>query len=166
MHRLGYYTPAELSLIVKRSAAILSLSLADEAASEIGRCARGTPRIANRLLKRVRDYAEESGCGGIDLRVTKEALALLEIDQRGLDRMDRLFLETIIDKFNGGPVGIETIAAAIGEEKDTIEDVYEPFLIQEGFVARTRRGREITELGFEHLGRSGLRSKQENLKLF
>ncbi|NLF24806.1 MAG: Holliday junction branch migration DNA helicase RuvB, partial [Deltaproteobacteria bacterium] len=165
VHRLGYYTPEELSAIVKRSASILGLDLTDEAAFEIGRCARGTPRIANRLLKRVRDFAEELEGAGIDARLARRGLAMLEIDQRGLDRMDRFFLETIIDKFKGGPVGIETIAAAIGEEKETIEDVYEPFLIQEGFLARTRRGREITELGFEHLGRSSGGTKQLRLKI-
>src|SRR5207249_4365389 len=124
-----------------------------DAATEIGLRSRGTPRIANRLLKRIRDYAQERAKGVISKDVANKALELLDIDQRGLDRMDRLILETIIDKFDGGPVGIETIAAAIGEDKETLEDVYEPFLIQEGLIARTRRGREATELGYRHLKR-------------
>ena len=165
IHRLGYYTSEELRRIIKRSASILGLNVADDAASEIGRCSRGTPRIANRLLKRVRDFAQEQEREEIDVDTARGALTLLEIDQRGLDRMDRFFLETIIDKFKGGPVGIETIAAAIGEERETIEDVYEPFLIQEGYLARTRRGREITELGYKHVGRDGGGIKQLDLKL-
>lgn len=158
VYRLGYYTADELARIAMRSAAILNVALSADAALEIGRCARGTPRIVNRLLKRTRDYAEEHGAQGIDAEIARASLGMLEIDRRGLDRMDRFFLETIIDKFNGGPVGIETIAAAIGEERDTIEDVYEPYLIQEGFLARTRRGREVTELACAHLGRAAGRS--------
>jgi Holliday junction DNA helicase RuvB len=151
--RLSFYTPAELAEIVLRSAKILKISISPEAAQEIGARSRGTPRIANRLLKRARDYAQERASGKLSLDVTAQALKLLEVDQRGLDRMDRAVIELIIDKVHGGPVGIETIAAAIGEDKDTIEDVYEPFLLQEGFIARTRRGREVTELAYKHVGR-------------
>ena len=113
---------------------------------------RGTPRIANRLLKRARDYAEERGDGEITHLIAVEAMKLLDIDEKGLDRVDRSLLTLIVDKFNGGPVGVETIAAALGEDRDTIEDVYEPYLLQEGFLARTKRGREVTALGYEHLG--------------
>lgn len=151
--RLEFYSPDELVAILNRSAGILQVVLDSEAAAEIGRRARGTPRIANRMLKRVRDYCQEKGDGRITVPLARAALALLEVDERGLDRMDRSILETIIDKFSGGPVGVETIAAAVGEERETVEDVYEPFLMQAGFLARTRRGREVTELGYRHLGR-------------
>ncbi|NMC63746.1 MAG: Holliday junction branch migration DNA helicase RuvB [SAR324 cluster bacterium] len=151
--RLGYYSPEELCEIVKRAATILKVNIDEDAAFEIGKRARGTPRVANRMLKRVRDFAQERADGHVDLDIARQALALLEIDEHGLDRMDRDILEIIIDKFNGGPVGVETIAAAIGEDKDTLEDVYEPFLIQEGFMVRTRRGRMITDIGFEHMGK-------------
>jgi Holliday junction DNA helicase RuvB len=150
--RLSFYTPDELSHIVRRSAGILGIALTDDACAEVGRRARGTPRIANRLLKRVRDYAQHKAPGTvIDQELASDALSQLNIDLRGLDEMDRVILETIVQKFNGGPVGIETIAAAIGEDRDTIEDVYEPFLLQEGLLVRTRRGREITTPGYEHL---------------
>jgi Holliday junction DNA helicase RuvB len=153
VHRLDFYSVAELSQIVNRSARILNIGCMPEAAIEIASRARGTPRIANRLLKRVRDYAEE--CAGSDITsdVAKQALDLLEIDQCGLDRTDRAFLAMIIDKFGGGPVGIETIGAALGEDSETLEDVFEPFLLQEGFLARTKRGREATERAYRHLGR-------------
>lgn len=164
--RLGFYTPQELALIIKRSAGILSISIDEDAAFEIGMRSRGTPRIANRILKRVRDYAQEIGDGKIELNIAKRALDLLDVDGRGLDRMDRLIIETIVEKFDGGPVGIETISAAIGEDKDTIEDVYEPYLIQEGFLARTRRGREVTDQGLQHLGIAPKGTKQVSLKLF
>jgi len=164
--RLSFYTPPELELIVTRSAGLLGVDLAAGAAAEIGLRARGTPRIANRILKRVRDYAVERGSGVVDVATTRAAMDLLDIDRRGLDRMDRLVLETIIDKFGGGPVGLDTIAAAIGEESETLEDVYEPYLLQEGFIARTRRGREATELAYAHLGRARQRTGPENLKLF
>ncbi|MBX7137262.1 MAG: Holliday junction branch migration DNA helicase RuvB [Oligoflexia bacterium] len=164
--RLNYYSPDELVQIVRRSAGILEVELEADAALEIARRARGTPRIVNRLLKRVRDYAEERADGVINLAAARSALQLLEVDERGLDRMDRMILETIVDKFSGGPVGIETIAVAVGEEKNTLEDVYEPYLVQEGFLARTRRGREVTELGYQHLGREDRRQGQTNLKLF
>jgi Holliday junction DNA helicase RuvB len=164
--RLNFYSPEELERIVLRSAQILGVKVDREAAREIGRRSRGTPRIANRILRRLRDFAQERAEGVVTAPVAREALRLLDIDERGLDRMDRNILETVIDKFNGGPVGVDTIAAAIGEESGTIEDVYEPFLIQEGFVARTRRGREVTELGYRHLGKplGGSRS-QTGLKL-
>jgi Holliday junction DNA helicase RuvB len=152
--RLGYYSPEELTQIVLRSADIIGVRLMGEAASELGRRSRGTPRIVNRLLKRVRDFAEERSDGVVTLQVAQEALGLLDIDHRGLDRMDRLILEMIIDRFEGGPVGIETISASIGEERDTLEDVYEPFLVQEGYLARTRRGREVTAQGYAHCGKS------------
>jgi Holliday junction DNA helicase RuvB len=151
--RLNFYNPEELTEIVKRSARRLGIETDAEAAQEIGKRSRGTPRIANRLLKRVRDYAEQRATGKVTLSATNDALARLGIDERGLDQMDRTILTTIIDKFNGGPVGIETIAAALSEDKDTLEDVYEPFLIQEGFLMRTRRGREVTSLAFTHLDR-------------
>ena len=163
--RLGFYSPEELSTVVQRSASLLNVSISKEAAHEIGKRSRGTPRIANRLLNRVRDFAEERADGKVDLKATRDALNLLEIDARGLDRIDRQFLETIIDKFHGGPVGIETISAALGEEKDTLEDVYEPFLVQEGLVARTRRGREVTELGYKHIGRKPTGTHQKQLEL-
>jgi Holliday junction DNA helicase RuvB len=153
VHRLDFYSIDDLARIVKRSAGILSIEIADDAAREIASRARGTPRIANRLLKRVRDFAEECAGGTVSLEVAQQALSLLEIDQLGLDRTDRAFLALIIDKFNGGPVGIDTIAAALGEDRDTLEDVFEPYLLQEGFLARTRRGREVTERAYRHLGK-------------
>lgn len=151
--RLEYYSVSDLCKIVKRTAAILNVEINPDATNEIARCCRGTPRIANRLLKRVRDFAQELGSGVIDMSAASKALAMLDIDKMGLDRMDRMILSTIIDKFDGGPVGVDTIATAIGEEKETIEDVYEPFLVQEGLIARTRRGREATVSAYQHLGR-------------
>lgn len=151
-HRLDFYNRAQLSQIVKRSASILDCPCVPLATAEIARRSRGTPRIANRLLKRVRDYAEERGDGEITKNIAIEALALLEIDGEGLDRIDRSLLTLIVEKFDGGPVGVETIAAALGEDRDTVEDVYEPYLLQEGFIARTKRGREVTTRGYEHLG--------------
>jgi Holliday junction DNA helicase RuvB len=150
--RLDFYLPSELATIVTQSAARLAIVIEPEAAAEVGRRARGTPRIANRMLKRMRDFAQERAGGKITWDVAREALALLDVDELGLDKMDRLILETICQKFKGGPVGIETIAAAVGEDKETLEDVYEPYLVQQGFVARTRRGREITELGLAQVG--------------
>lgn len=151
--RLNFYTPDELSKIVMRSAAILETDITPDAAKCIGERSRGTPRIANRILRRVRDYAQDCGSSIITIEVAEKAMNLLNVDLNGLDDMDRLILATIIDKFNGGPVGVETIAASIGEDKDTVEDVYEPFLLQEGFLMRTRRGREVTERAYDHLGR-------------
>jgi len=150
--RLDYYRPEELKKILIRSAKILNVSLKEDAAEEIAGRSRGTPRIANRILRRVRDYAEIMAGGVITREVAIKALSMLEIDERGFDPMDRKLLLTIIEKFNGGPVGVETIAAAISEDKDTIEDVYEPFLIQEGFLNRTPRGRLATPNAYKHFG--------------
>ena len=163
--RLDYYTHGELKEILKRSARILNIPLEDNGAEELARRSRGTPRIANRLLKRVRDYAEVMADGTITREVAIKALTMLEIDEHGLDIMDRKLLSTIIHKFNGGPVGIETICAAISEDRDTIEDVYEPFLIQQGFLHRTPRGRLATSIAYEHLGveRKGDKDLQEKL---
>ena len=152
--RLEYYQPESLVCIVKRAAEILQISIEDRGAEEIARRSRGTPRIANRLLKRVRDYAQVVGKGVITDKIADEGLALLEVDKCGLDKTDRTMLMTIIEKFNGGPVGVETLAAAISEETETIEDVYEPFLIQMGFINRTPRGRVATKGAYLHLGLS------------
>ena len=149
---LEYYDTAVLSGIVKRSARILDVSIDDDAAIEIARRSRGTPRIVNALLRRVRDFAMVKGEGHIDLAITRMALTALNIDARGLDQMDNRILQTIIGKFNGGPVGLNTIATAVGEDAGTIEEVYEPFLIMEGFLKRTPRGRKATETAFRHLG--------------
>jgi holliday junction DNA helicase RuvB len=153
IHRLDFYETAALARILKRSAAILGVREQSDGIAEIAARSRGTPRIANRLLRRVRDYAQVKGDGMITKSITDEALKMLEVDRLGLDKMDTMLLLTLIDKFGGGPVGVETLAAAIGEEKDTIEDVYEPFLIQAGFVQRTPRGRVATVLAFDHFGR-------------
>jgi Holliday junction DNA helicase RuvB len=153
MHfRLEFYSPQELTIIIKRSASILGVKLAAAGAEELARRARGTPRIANRLLKRVRDYAEVKADGTIDGKIAREALDAFEVDQKGFDQMDRKLLLTLIEKFNGGPVGVESLAAAIGEERVTIEDVYEPYLIQEGYLQRTARGRIASVRAYEHFG--------------
>ena len=149
---LEYYDSRVLSGIVRRSASILSIPIDDEAAREVALRSRGTPRIANALLRRVRDFAMVKGGGRIDLEITRYALNALNIDSRGLDRMDNKILRTIIDKFGGGPVGLGKIATAVSEDTGTIEEVYEPFLIKEGFLKRTPRGREATELAYTHLG--------------
>ena len=153
MH-LEYYDAKTLQRIITRSAGILGLPIDDAAAIEIARRSRGTPRIANALLRRVRDFAQVKGNGQIDLKIARVALEALNIDRYGLDEIDNKILLTIIDKFKGGPVGINTIATAIGEDGGTVEEVYEPFLIKEGFLKRTPRGREVTELAYSHLGRS------------
>ena len=150
---LEYYDTKVLTGIVKRSARILDVKIEDDAASEIAFRSRGTPRIVNSLLRRVRDFAQVKGNGSIDMEITKHALKALNIDEYGLDEMDNRILLCIIDKFKGGPVGISTIATAVGEESGTIEEVYEPFLIKEGFIKRTSRGREVTDLAYKHLGR-------------
>ena len=150
--RLELYTNEELEKIVKRSAKIMEIEMDDEGAKEIASRSRGTPRIANRLLKRVRDYALVLADGNVDLNLAKKALNKLEIDELGLDHLDRKILETIILKYSGGPVGIETLSATIGEESETIEDVYEPYLMQIGFIARTPRGRVATPLAYKHIG--------------
>lgn len=153
MH-LEYYDPETLTKIIKRSADILRVPIYDDAAMEIARCSRGTPRIANALLRRVRDFAQVRGTGRIDLGITTMSLSALNIDRYGLDRIDNKILLTIIDKFRGGPVGISTIATAIGEDPGTVEEVYEPYLIMEGFIKRTPRGRMVTELAYRHFGRN------------
>ena len=152
--RLDYYSTEELSSIVKRSSGILGVEVTDEGALEMTSRARGTPRIANRLLKRVRDYSQMKSDGRITEPVVKAALSMLEIDSKGLDNLDRAILTAIIEKFGGGPVGIDTISAAVSEDKDTIENVYEPFLIREGLVEKTPRGRKATQLAYGHLGLS------------
>jgi Holliday junction DNA helicase RuvB len=152
VHRLEFYTPADLEEIVRRSARILGVPIAEAAAKELAQRSRGTPRIANRLLRRVRDFAQVRADGAISLQVADAALQLLEVDQHGFDEIDRKLLRTIIDKFGGGPVGINTIAAAISEEKDAIEDIYEPFLIQIGFLDRTPRGRVATPRAYGYFG--------------
>lgn len=149
--RLDYYTPDELKQIIERSSGLLDVEITQEGADELSLRARGTPRIANRLLKRVRDYAEVKADGVINNQVAHDALEMFEVDGRGLDNLDRAILEAIVNKFKGGPVGIETIAAAVSEDKDTIEYVYEPFLIREGFLEKTPRGRRVTPLAYSHL---------------
>ena len=151
-HRLEFYAPADLEEIVRRSARILDVPIEEAAASEIARRARGTPRIANRLLRRVRDYAQVRAAGTITIDVAHAGLKLLEVDEHGFDEVDRKLLRTIIDKFGGGPVGLNTIAAAISEEKDAIEDIYEPFLLQAGFLDRTPRGRVATAAAYGYFG--------------
>jgi Holliday junction DNA helicase RuvB len=150
--RLGYYERHELATIVRRSAGILAVEVADEASDEIARRARGTPRVANRILRRIRDVAEVRHGGAVTIEVAREALDLLEVDEAGLERVDRDLLSAIAHKFGGGPVGLSTLAVSLGEEPDTIEDVYEPYLLQLGFLQRTPRGRVITEVGREHIG--------------
>jgi Holliday junction DNA helicase RuvB len=157
--RLDYYEPADLGTIVRRSARILDVEIDDEAADEIARRSRGTPRIANRILKRVRDVAQVKYDGVVTAAVAAEALELLEVDGNGLERIDRELLATILEKFGGGPVGLSTLAVALGEEPDTIEDVYEPYLLQLGFLQRTPRGRIITDLGREQLGAAARESQ-------
>lgn len=167
--RLDFYSHDELSTIVKRSAKILDIPITAEGAFELARRARGTPRIVNRLLKRSRDYAQVKAQGLLDAKVAGEALKLLEVDEKGFDHMDRKILLTILEKFQGGPVGVETLSSAISEEKDTIEDVYEPFLIQCGFIQRTPRGRVATDLAYQYFGlprperSADPKTKQENL---
>jgi holliday junction DNA helicase RuvB len=150
--RLDYYSPEALEAIVNRSASLLSLSIARDASLEIARRSRGTPRVANKLLRRVRDFAEVLGDGALDAKTTRQALDRLEVDEAGLDEMDRKYLRVIIDTYRGGPVGIETLSAALSEPRDTLEDVVEPYLLQQGLLARTSRGRMATDRAFEHLG--------------
>ncbi len=151
-HRLEHYRPAELARIVRRSARLLAVALEDDGAIAVAQRSRGTPRVANRLLKRVRDFAEVRAAGVVTADIAASALDLLEVDHLGLDRLDREILRTICEKFSGGPVGLSTLAASVGEEQDTIEDVYEPYLLQCGLIERTARGRGATRLAFEHLG--------------
>jgi Holliday junction DNA helicase RuvB len=150
--RLGYYEQDELATIVRRSAVILGVDTEAGAADEIARRSRGTPRVANRILRRVRDVAEVRHQGAVTVEIAREALELHEVDEQGLERVDRELLRAIAERFGGGPVGLSTLAVALGEETDTIEDVYEPYLLQLGFIQRTPRGRVITELGRKHLG--------------
>lgn len=152
INKLEFYSPEELKLIIERSAGVLDVSIDDEGAWELARRSRGTPRLANRLLKRVRDFAEVKYDGVIDIDVANYALDLLEVDKLGLDNADRSILLTIIDKFSGGPVGLDTLAASIGEDSGTLEDVYEPYLLKNGLIHRTPRGRVVTELAYKHLG--------------
>jgi Holliday junction DNA helicase RuvB len=163
VERLDFYTPEELTKIAIRSAGILGIPTDPEGASEIARRSRGTPRIANRLLRRVRDYAEVKADGIITREIAQQALSLYEVDQMGFDRMDRKILLTIMEKFRGGPVGVETLAAAINEDKETIEEVYEPYLIQCGFLNRTPRGRVVTDHAYRHFG---IRIEDRNPELF
>ncbi len=165
--KLDLYSPEELATIVKRSSGILEFEITDDGAYEIASRSRGTPRIANRLLKRVRDYAQVKGKGIIDADIANYALGQLEIDALGLDNTDRRMLKTIIDFYDGGPVGLETLAATVGEEAVTIEDVYEPYLLQIGYLSRTPRGRCVTRLAYEHLGiKYGKKDAPEQLELF
>ena len=164
--RLDFYPEGELQKVVQRSSKILNIEISPEGSLEIAKRSRGTPRIANRLLKRVRDFSQvKYPEQRIDLGISKKALDLFEVDHRGLDTMDRKYLSIILDKFDGGPVGIETLSSALGEERDTLEDVYEPYLIQEGFIQRTPRGRVITPMACQHLGRS-LPSRHGQTSLF
>lgn len=151
-NRLDYYSPEDLNTVIKRSASLLNVPIEETGSFEIAKRARGTPRIANRLLRRTRDFADIKGKGVITKDIAQLALTALEVDEFGLDEMDKRILLTIVEKFNGGPVGLNTIAVAIGEESGTIEEVYEPFLIQQGFLKRTKTGREATNLAYEHLG--------------
>jgi Holliday junction DNA helicase RuvB len=163
--RLDYYAPEELYHIIKRSARIMNVEIDKDGAFEISRRSRGTPRVANRLLRRVRDFAQVMAENRIDKRVAEDALQRLEVDICGFDEMDKRILLTIIEKYDGGPVGINTIAVAVGEESDTIEELYEPFLIQQGFIKRTSRGREATHLAYRHfeINYHKQRSNQEDL---
>jgi holliday junction DNA helicase RuvB len=160
--RLNYYSGETLDKIIRRSSEILKVPIDDTASAEIARRSRGTPRIANLLLRRVRDFAQIKGNGNIDLEISRYALSALNVDKHGLDEMDNRIISVIIEKFKGGPVGLNTIATAVSEDPGTIEEVYEPFLIQEGFLKRTPRGREATELAYQHLGKYGV-GKQEGL---
>ncbi len=163
IERLNFYAPAELQQIVQRSAELLRVKIEPAAAGEIARRSRGTPRIANRLLRRVRDFAQVQGDGVITGPIVTNAMGRLAVDEKGFDEMDRRLLLSVIEKFEGGPVGLDTLAAALNEEKDTLEEVYEPYLIQEGFLDRTPRGRQATKLAYEYFGRKKPASSQERL---
>ena len=163
VNQLQFYTPDELARIVKRSARLLNVAMDEAGAYEIARRSRGTPRVANRLLRRVRDYAEVKHDGVVTSKVAANALKMLHVDPRGLDLIDCRFLLTIIDKFNGGPVGIENLASAIGEDRDTLEDVVEPYLIQQGLLQRTPRGRVATTHAWQHFGKHSLRNLTQDL---
>ncbi|HYM22152.1 MAG TPA: Holliday junction branch migration DNA helicase RuvB [Vicinamibacterales bacterium] len=165
-HRLEFYTVADLEEIVRRSARILNVSMEDGAAAELAKRARGTPRIANRLLRRVRDFAQVRANGVVTVAVARDALKLLDVDEQGFDELDRALLRTIIDKFGGGPVGLNTIAAALSEEKDAIEDIYEPFLIQGGFLDRTPRGRVATPRAYAYFGLEAPAGERRDARLW
>lgn len=162
IHRLEFYKPEEIGRIIKRAAQILSVKIGDEAATEIAGRARLTPRIANRLLKRVRDYADVNGDGIVDIEISRQALKLLEVDELGLDPADRMLLAAIIDNYEGGPVGVETLAALTAEERSTIEDFYEPYLMQIGLLQRTPRGRKVTPKTYKHLGKTNSNQKEQS----
>jgi Holliday junction DNA helicase RuvB len=164
--RLDFYNPEELARIVSRAARILGISIDDPGAMEIARRSRGTPRVANRLLRRVRDYAQVRADGVINQPVTDAALKMLGVDEKGLDKMDRKILLTLIEKFDGGPVGVDTLSTVVGEERDTLEDVYEPYLVQEGYLNRTPRGRMATRLAYEHFKLSPSKQVQQQAELF
>jgi Holliday junction DNA helicase RuvB len=164
IHRLDYYEDTDLKKIIKRSASILKVSIDDNGAQQIALRARGTPRVANRLLRRVRDYADVKGEGKVTAKQANHALDMMEVDALGLDEVDRKILLTIIENFNGGPVGINTIAAAIDEEKDTIESIYEPFLMRIGFLERSTRGRKVTSQAYRHLGFDSTSSQKKLFK--
>ena len=161
--RLDFYTASELAVIIRRSAEILVIKIDSEGAAELAKRSRGTPRIANRLLRRVRDFAQVKGEGFIDGTVAIAALEMFEVDHKGFDQMDRKILLTLIDKFNGGPVGIDSLSAAIGEERTTIEDIYEPYLVQEGYLQRTARGRIATKAAYDHFSREWMEEGQKAL---
>lgn len=163
VERLNFYEPADLKIILQRSAGILNIPLSEGGASEIASRSRGTPRIANRLLRRIRDYAQIKGDGTIDDQISKYALNQLHVDQLGLDEMDRRVLSLIIEKFSGGPVGIETLAAALSEDRDTLEEVYEPFMIKEGLIQKTPRGRVVSASAYAHMGFEAPTKRQESL---
>lgn len=165
IHRLDFYSPDELSSIVSRSSKILKIDIDKQGAIEIASRSRGTPRIANRLLRRVRDFAEVRAGGVIDKKTANDALKMLAVDDRGFDKMDRKLLLTIIKDFGGGPVGVESIAAAISEDRDTIEDVFEPYLIQEGFIQRTSKGRVATDQAYDHFGLDRIKAAQRTMEL-
>jgi Holliday junction DNA helicase RuvB len=164
--RVEFYEPEDLKKIILRSSKLLEIPIIDEGAYEIARRSRGTPRVSNRILRRVRDYAQVRADGVITLEVAKQALDMLDIDDQGLDKMDRHILSTIIEKFEGGPLGLDTLSAAVSEEKDTLEDVYEPFLILKGFIKRTPRGRVATKRAYKHLGILWAEGNQIQRKLF
>jgi Holliday junction DNA helicase RuvB len=164
--RLDYYLPEDLYHIINRSAKIMNVEIDEEGAIEISRRSRGTPRVANRLLRRVRDFAQVTAENRIDKSVAEDALSRLEVDANGFDEMDKRIVLTIIEKYNGGPVGLSTIAVAVGEESDTIEELYEPFLIQQGFIKRTSRGREATHLAYQHFDRGSQKQKNKQEDLF
>ena len=166
MHRLDYYTTEEIKAIVKRAAGLLKVEITEKGAEEIAKRSRGTPRVANRLLRRIRDYAQVKGSGVIDDAIARHALDKMDVDEEGLDEMDKKILEVIITKFGGGPVGLKSLAIAVGEETDTIEEVYESFLVRKGFIKKTSQGRVVTPLAYKHLGMELPDTHKESTNLF